>query len=1059
MSVRTIYHVLAAAAGLLQVADGQPQVEFNRDIRPILAENCFACHGPDPGTREADMRLDTKSGFFTGVKDAPPVVVRGNPDESELYLRLITDDVDEIMPPPDSHKKLEPGQISLIKQWITEGAPWQAHWSLRAPTKPEVPETKLDTWSRNPIDNFILSKLEEQNLTPASDADPYTLARRLSLDLTGLPPDPTLTADFINTPSEDSYGKLIDTLLASTHYGEHRARYWLDAARYGDTHGLHFDNYREMHPYRDWVIRAFNQNIPYDDFTVWQLAGDLLPEPTLDQLIATGFQRCNITTNEGGTIAEENLANYAADRVQTFGWVYLGLTTNCAQCHDHKFDPFTTKDYYAMAAFFRNTTQGAMDGNSSDGRGPVIKVPFNQDREKRDLLDKQVAETQILIEARRTEAKPAFEKWALTADSDQLAEAQPQESLILHVPLNEGLGDKVKSSVSGEAQTFKSKGFLTWDPKGKIGPAPRIKRGRTFDLGDLADFTIDQSFSYGAWVRSPQRLNGSVFARMDGAKKFRGWDLWQQGGQFGTHIVEAWPDNAIKVVTEKNVLKSTQWNHIFVTYDGSGKAEGIRLYYNGAEQAKKIETNTLKSNADISAETPLQIGQRSNGAYFEDGFLQDVRIYSRALSGGEIMALADSGPLRAILATSHQERSLEQKKVLFENFLHTRDKQFATLNDTLAKLKSQREALNGKAAITHVQKEKPGMAMAHILMRGQYEKKGEQVTANTPSALPPLPQDAPRNRLGLARWVVDPGNPLTARVTVNRLWQEIFGQGIVVTSEDFGIMGMPPTHPELLDWLAVEFRDSGWDLKELIKLFVTSRTYRQAAVTTPEKLIKDEDNRFLSRGPRFRMDAEMVRDYALAASGLLSSSTGGPGVRPYQPSDIWNVVGLPGGNTRNYKQDTGEKLYRRTLYSFWKRMAHPPNMEAFNAPSREVCTVRRERTNTPLQALVTMNDPQFVEAARTLAQGALQRAEGADSVALEYVAARALCRPLKPQEIAILKASLADHLTYYKANLADANALLKVGESKADSTLDPRQLAAWTMLCNQILNLDEVLTK
>ena len=385
--------------------------------------------------------------------------------------------------------------------------------------------------------------------------------------------------------------------------------------------------------------------------------------------------------------------------------------------------------------------------------------------------------------------------------------------------------------------------------------------------------------------------------------------------------------------------------------DGSGKAEGIRLYYNGAEQAKKIETNTLKSNADISAETPLQIGQRSNGAYFEDGFLQDMRIYSRALSAGEIMALADSGPLRAILATSHQERSLEQNKVLFENFLHTRDKQFATLNETLAKLKSQREALNGKAAITHIQKEKPGMAMAHILMRGQYEKKGEQVTANTPSALPPLPQDAPRNRLGLARWVVDPGNPLTARVTVNRLWQEIFGQGIVVTSEDFGIMGMPPTHPELLDWLAVEFRDSGWDLKKLIKLFVTSRTYRQAAVTTAEKLTKDEDNRFLSRGPRFRMDAEMVRDYALAASGLLSSSTGGPGVRPYQPSDIWNVVGLPGGNTRNYKQDTGEKLYRRTLYSFWKRMAHPPNMEAFNAPSREVCTVRRERTNTPLQAL------------------------------------------------------------------------------------------------------------
>ncbi|MBM49442.1 MAG: hypothetical protein CMP27_06390 [Roseibacillus sp.] len=1059
MSVRIILPLLLTAVVLARTAGGQPEVEYNRDIRPILAANCFACHGPDPETREADMRLDTEAGFFTGAGDAPPVVVRGHPDESELYLRLITKDVDEIMPPPESHKQLEPEQIALVRKWITEGAPWQAHWSLRAPTRPEVPEPKLTAWPRNAIDNFLLSKLEEKNLTPAPDADPHTLARRLSLDLTGLPPDPEQTAEFITNPSEETYGKLIDILLSSPRYGEHRARYWLDAARYGDTHGLHFDNYREMYPYRDWVIRAFNENLGYDDFTVWQLAGDLLPNPTLDQLIATGFQRCNITTNEGGTIAEENLANYAADRVQTFGWVYLGLTTNCAQCHDHKFDPFTTRDYYSMAAFFRNTTQGAMDGNSSDGRGPVIKVLFNQDREKRDLLDKQIVETQTLIEARRTGAKPDFEKWAATASPDQLAEAQPRENLLLHLPLNEGLGDKVKASVGEADRIFKSRGFLTWDPKGKIGPAPRIKRDRTFDLGDLANFKSNQPFSYGAWIRSPQRLNASVFARMDGSRKFRGWDLWQQGAQFGTHLVESWPENALKVVTEKNVLKSGQWNHVFVTYDGSGQPEGVRLYHNGVEQTVKIETNSLKANADITTGTSLQIGQRNNGAYFEDGFLQDMRIYSRTLSSGEIMVLADSGPLRAILATAPRERSLEQNKTLFETFLHTRDKQFATLIDKVAKLKSQREGLNGKAAITHIQKEKPGMAMANILMRGQYSKKGDEVKANTPSALPPLPREAPRNRLGLARWAVSPENPLTARVTVNRFWQEIFGQGIVVTSEDFGIMGMPPTHPDLLDWLAVEFRESGWDVKKFIKLLVTSHAYRQAAITTAGKLAKDEDNRFLSRGPRFRMDAEMVRDYALAASGLLSSSTGGPGVRPYQPNDIWNVVGLPGGNTRNYKQDTGEKLYRRTLYSFWKRMAHPPNMEAFNAPSREVCTVRRERTNTPLQALVTMNDPQFVEAARTLAQGALQRAEGTESVALAYVATRALCRPLKPREIAILKSSLADHLVYYKENPADANALIKVGESKADPTLDPRQLAAWTMLCNQVLNLDEVLNK
>lgn len=1038
---------------------GETAVEFNRDIRPILAENCFACHGPDPGARKAEMRLDTEEGFFVGKDGDPPVIVKGKAEESELYRRIVTDDEDDLMPPPKSHKKLTAEEIALIKTWITQGAPWEAHWSLIAPARSEPPATKDPAWPRNPADSFLLAKLEEIGLTPAPDANPHTLARRLALDLTGLPPNPEDSAEFIADPTEENYQKLVDKLIASPRYGEHRARYWLDAARYGDTHGLHFDNYREMYPYRDWVVKAFNENLSFDKFTLWQLAGDLLPEPSLDQLIATGFQRCNITTNEGGTIAAENLAIYAADRVQTFGWVYMGLTTNCAQCHDHKFDPITTQDYYSLAAFFRNTTQGALDGNASDGRGPVMKVPFNEDRERREKLDKEITEAQTKLEDRRTEAKPAFEKWAATANPDQLAEAQPKEGLILHVPLNEGLGDKVTALVDGKETQFKSNGFLTWDPKGKIGPAPRIKRDRTFDLGDLAAFKTDQAFSYGAWIRSARGLNGAVFARMDVAKKSRGWDLWQQGGQFGAHIVDSYPENALKILTEKPVLKFAQWNHVFVTYDGSGKAEGLKLFHNGVEQAKKVETASLKPTAEITADTPLRIGQRSTKEFYEDAFLQDMRIYTRSLSAGEIKALADSGPLRAILATEAKERTGEQNKVLFENFLFTRDKQFSTLTESIAKLKSERQSLNGKAAITHIQKEKPGPAMTDILMRGQYDKLGDKVEANTPGALPSLPSGAPKNRLGLAQWVVAPENPLTARVTVNRLWQELFGQGLVVTAEDFGIMGMPPTHPELLDWLAVEFRESGWDTKKFIKLLVTSRAYRQAAITTPEKLEKDEDNRFLSRGPRFRMDAEMVRDYALSVSGLLSNTMGGPGVRPYQPTNIWDVVGLPGGNTRNYKQDTGDKLYRRTIYNFWKRMAHPPNMEAFNAPSREVCTVRRERTNTPLQALVAMNDPQFVEAARALAQRALQIGSGDQAKALDHVAQRALCRPLKKRERTILNASLDDFHAYYGANLSDAKALIKVGESTADPTLDPQELAAWTMLCNQVLNLDEVLNK
>lgn len=1035
------------------------KIEFNRDIRPILADNCFQCHGPDPGSRKADMRLDTEAGFFEERDGDPAVVLKGDPSKSELYLRLITKDEDDLMPPPKSHKKLTPAQIALVRQWIEEGAEWQPHWSLITPKRPSLPEVKDAKWTRTPIDRFILARLEARDLKPAPQAAPHILARRIALDLTGLPPDPALVAEFVADPSDAAYNKLIDTLLASPRYGEHRARYWLDAARYADTHGLHFDNYREMYPYRDWVIRAFNQNLPYDTFTLWQLAGDLLPEPSLDQLIATGFQRCNITTNEGGTIAAENLAIYAADRVQTFGWVYLGLTTNCAQCHDHKFDPITTKDFYSLAAFFRNTTQGAMDGNSSDGRGPVIKVPFQEDRKRRDAIDQKIKEAGARLEARRSDARPAFDKWAAKADPDKLAEAQPRENLHLHIPFNEGLGDKVKGILAGEPSVFKSKGFLTWDPKGKLGPAPRIKRGRTFDLGDIANYKITQPFSYGAWIRSDRALNGSVFARMDVAKKYRGWDLWQQGNHFGTHLVSSFPDNALKIITEKPVLKPGQWSHVFVTYDGSGKPEGVRLYLNGVEQVKKVETATLKPNADIQSETSFRIGQRSAKEFFEDGFLQDMRIYEKVLTSGEVRSLADSGPLRTILATPAKERTAEQTKTLFETYLFTQDQEYSNIKDSIAKLEQEANSLNGRAAITHVQKEKPGAAMTNILMRGAYDKVGEKVGANTPAAMPPMPEEAPRNRLGLAQWVVSEENPLTSRVTVNRLWQELFGQGLVVTAEDFGIMGMPPTHPELLDWLAVEFRESGWDVKAFYKLMLNSAAYRQAAITTAEKREKDRDNRFLSRGPRFRMDAEMIRDYALAASGLLSNTMGGPGVRPYQPPGIWDVVGLPGGNTRNYKQDNGDKLYRRTIYNFWKRMAHPPSMEAFNAPSREVCTVRRERTNTPLQALVTMNDPQFVEAARHLAQRALKESGDDTAKAFDEIARRALCRSLRERERPILQSSLNDLQAYYDENPTDAQALVNVGESKPDPTIPAPKLAAWTMLCNQVLNLDEVLTK
>jgi hypothetical protein len=1042
------------------------EVQFNRDIRPILADACFHCHGPDPAARKASLRLDTEAGFFSSREKDGPTIIKGDPDKSPLYQRLVTTDEDDIMPPPDEHKPLKPHQIALVREWIAQGAPWQPHWSLIAPTRPAEPAVQAKTWVRNPIDAFVLASLEKAGLTPAAEAPAPALIRRVCLDLTGLPPSPELLGRYVNQAKDGllpdaSYQALVDELLKTSAYGEHRARYWLDAARYADTHGMHFDNYREMWPYRDWVVGSFNRNQPFDQFTIEQIAGDLLPNPRQDQLIATGFQRCNITTNEGGTIDEENLANYASDRVQTMGWVYMGLTTNCAQCHDHKFDPFTQKDYYSMAAFFRNTTQQAKDGNVKDGRGPVLVVASAADKPRWDALPKDIE----LAEAKRTERRKAaagdFNQWVASAKPETLDKDVPHEGLVAHLPLNEGAGNTV-TNICGSSPEVKATGEVTWTPQGKLGPAPVMKLGGTFELGDVGDFEATQKFSYGAWIKAGRNgVFGGIIARMDEKGGYRGWDLFQSDRALAVHIVNSWPDNALKVTTRDAVLKPGEWQHVFVTYNGSGKAAGIKIFVNGEEQKRLIvNTSSLKPKATIRTKTPLRVGQRSDTQVFNGGSVQDARVYERAVSPEEVKRIADLGPLRSILAAASNTRTPQQRNALFTHYLVTRDEAFKKLDAAVAALEAEREAIKARSPVTHIQEEVMNVApAANILMRGQYDKVGDRVDAAAPAALNPLPAGAPKNRLGLAKWVMDPANPLTARVTVNRFWQEVFGQGIVTSSEDFGIMGSAPSHPELLDWLAVEFRESGWDVKKLFKLIVTSSAYRQAAVTTPEKLEKDRNNRLLSRGPRFRMDAEMVRDYALTASGLLSQKMGGPSVRPYQPEGIWDVVGLPNGDTRKYVQDTGENLYRRTLYDFWKRMAPPPNMEAFNAPSREVCTVRRERTNTPLQALVTMNDPQFVEAARVLAQKALECGCNDDAKALDFISQRVLCRPLTSREVPILNASLKDLRAFYQGKPEEAAALIAVGESKADNKLPPTQLAAWTMLCNQMLNLDEVLNK
>lgn len=1057
----TLLPLVTLALGFVNASAAEAQaesaVQFNRDIKPILADACFHCHGPDPGSRKASLRLDTREGFFAPRDGDAPTVIAGSPDKSGLYQRLITTDEDDHMPPKESHKDLKPEQIDLIKRWIEQGAPWQPHWSFMPPAKTALPAVKDAAWVKNPIDHFVLSKLEAAGLQPAKEADRYTLARRLSLDLTGLPPEPATVEAFVKDQSPDAYEKLVDQLMKSEHWGEHRGRYWLDAARYADTHGMHFDNYREMWPYRDWVINAFNANQPFDQFTVEQIAGDLLPNRTDSQLIATGFQRCNITTNEGGTIDEENLALYATDRVQTVGWVYMGLTTNCSQCHDHKFDPFTQRDFYAMAAFFRNTTQPAKDGNVKDS-SPSMVVVDAKDKPRWTALPTEIAAVTKQRDERKSQARPEFDQWLTSAKPEMIDKDMPAKGLVAHVPLNEGAGSEV-TSVCTPPTTIKATGTVSWSPNGKTGPAPVLKSGSTFELGELGDFDAKKAFSYGAWIKAGKAgVFGGIIARMDEGASYRGWDLFQADRSLAVHIIDKWPDNALKVSTKKAVLKPGQWQHVFVTYNGSGKAGGIKIYLDGEEEKLNVDTNTLKAGSDIRTKTPLRIGQRSGNQVFDTGSVQDMRLYDRAIAQAEIKTLVKNGPLRATLAANSEKRTPPQLNALYDYYLATRDVQYQQHVDAIAKLEAEREAIKGRSPVTHIQEEKMNSkAMANILMRGQYDKPGEAVEANSPGFLPPLPEGAPRNRLGLAKWLVDPSNPLTSRVTVNRFWQELFGTGLVKSSEDFGIMGDPPTHPELLDWLAIEFRESGWDVKKLFKLMVTSAAYRQSATVTPQKIEKDRDNRLLSRGPRYRMDAEMLRDYALAASGTLSSKMGGPSTKPYQPEHVWDQVGI--GNTRNYVQDTGENLYRRTVYNFWKRMAPPPSLEIFNAPSREVTCVRRERTNTPLQALVTMNDPQFVEAARNLAQRALQQGGNDRAKIINHIALEVLCRPLRANEIPIIEASHTDLEAFYKDHADDAKLLLGVGESKPDASLNPVQLAAWTMVCNQLMNLDEVLNK
>jgi mono/diheme cytochrome c family protein len=1036
-----------------------PRLAYNRDVRPILAENCFACHGPDSAARKADLRLD-RLADATAMRNGRAAIVKGKPAASELVKRITGDG--PLMPPRSSHKALTPEQIETLKRWVTEGAEYEPHWSFIPPKRPALPAVKDTRWVRNPIDRFVLARLEQAGLRPAPEADRRTLARRLSLDLTGLPPDPADVEAFVADKSPDVYEKLVDKFLSSPQWGEHRARYWLDAARYGDTHGIHFDNFRETWAYRDWVIGAFNRNLPFDQFTIEQLAGDLLPNPTLDQLVATGFNRCNITTNEGGVIPEEYLVLYTRDRTEATSQVWMGATTGCAVCHDHKFDPISQKEFYELAAFFNNTTQGAMDGNIKD-TPPVLPVPLAEDRERFQVLKGELESARKQVEARKQAARADFDRWLAGADTKAAAATIPSEGLRFHAPLAEGQGRSIEATLEGKPLTLTAAADPAWEPGQVAASAFRRQAGSVVEVPQAGDFEKDQAFSFAAWVKLANATGGgAVVARMDDQSDFRGWDLWVENGRVGTHIVHKWPEDAVKVVT-RDPLKAGQWHHVCVTYTGAGNAASVRVFIDGVAKDTNVQSNTLKGT--IRTQVPLKIGQRHTTSGLDGAGIQDLRLYGRALSAQEVERLARGTRAAWLASRGIMQLSAPEKDELFAWWLPGLDEPYRTVAGKLAVLESEDRAIRMRGTVAHVMVEKAEPPTAYILFRGEYDKRRDQVKADTPDALPPMPADLPRNRLGFAKWLLLPEHPLTTRVTVNRIWQEVFGEGLVRTSGDFGVTGEQPSHPELLDWLAVEFREGvgsterPWDIKAFFRLIVTSATYRQAAVITPEKRQKDPKNRLLSRGPRFRMDAEVIRDYALAASGLLVRKLGGPSVKPYQPEGVWEAVAMIGSNTRDYKRDTGENLYRRSMYTFWKRSAPPASLEVFNAPNRETCVVRRERTNTPLQALVTLNDIQFVEAARHLAQSALKEGGTTADTQVDFIARRLLSRPLRPEEQAVVRKSLAELEGFYRSRGKEARELIAVGESKADPSLEPERLAAWTMLVNQLMNLDEVLNK
>ncbi len=983
--------ITAAAAG------------FNRDVRPILSDKCFKCHGFDAGTRKGGLRLDVREDALRPAKSGAIPLLPGKPEESEVIRRITSADTDEAMPPRKDHDPLTAHEITVLRQWVAAGAKYEAHWSF-------VPPKIAGAGS---IDEIVRASLTRHGLKHALEADEVTLMRRVSLALTGLPPD-------TREHASASYEQTVDALLASPHFGERLALDWLDAARYADTHGYYTDAERQAWPWRDWVIRAFNDNMPFDQFTIEQIAGDLLPGATVQQRVATAFNRNHPVTNETGVIEEEYRLGYVSDRVETTAATWLGLTLGCAKCHDHKFDPLTQRDYYGFFAAFDNLDE---KGIIKDIAEPAIRLPTEAQEARLAELSANLKK----LEARLKEARPALQNEILAWEKSalQTLPAAPSKGSLVHFDFDAGNDDTgpmhVRSTVTG-----------------KLVSGPGVKGGATLlDATQYIDFAApqpmerDRAFSLAVWINPGSAPQGCVASKQDANANARGFEILWYKAQPRINLAHRYGSEGIEVVA-RGKFSAGQWHHLVVTYDGSSKAAGLKVYIDGEPDEVEVRRDSLRGS--IASQEPWRIGWKSSGIGFEGG-LDEFRLYDRAITRDEVGALHWREFLEGTLAVDRAKRSRAvTDKLEAWHIRHHGTPEMVQLSRQVSEARTDEAEARRQIPSIAVMQEMVEPRITRILTRGQYDQPGEVVAFAVPAALGALPPEAPRNRLGLARWLVAKENPLTARVAVNRLWAQCFGDGLVRTPNDFGLQGEAPADAELLDFLAVRFRDGDattkpWDVKALLKLIVMSATFRQSSNYTPELLARDPGNRLLARGPRFRLPAEIIRDQALAISGMLARKIGGPSVKPLQPPGLWEAVSYNG--EASYQPDTGEATHRRGLYTFWKRQSPPPDMLTFDGPTREVCTVGRPRTNTPLQALLLLNDANYQEAARALAQRAL--AETSDR--LQRLFQMATARAPRPHELGELKAFLDDQLARTS------------------------ELSAWTMTASLLLNLDEVQTQ